>query len=209
MDEIIVKINKLLSKAEHTANKNEKMLFYKKAQELIVQNDIKEGELDMPTEADIQEIYSEWLSVNFKDWYWKLLDVIAENHNCLSFRRKANNCGRTYRFVFIGERTKATIAALTIHSLVLQLKPKSVSYRLGFIEGLKKEYEKTWEHYSLVPVVPTKAQEMYDGMEITFVEALAQQTVSDWNEYEKGKQDGGRYTYHKLEDDPQEKLLIG
>lgn len=207
---IIKMVQNLLAKADNTTNEHEKMLFYKKAQEFIVAHDLLMTDIEGYTKEEINTAYSDWVEMRFKDWIWTLGEVVAENHNCIYFRNDGSNdswnelTGKwssrsKYRMNFVGVNEKPTIATYTYNSLLMLLKPKSVSYRLGFLEGLKKEYAKTWETYSIVPVVPKSVKDYKNTLEIKSADPVKKQEVTDIMQYETGYRDGKRYTYQKVD----------
>lgn len=181
-EKIIAKVKALLAKAEGTNNINEQQVFFQKAQELIVKHQLSEQDMQQISNEEIMSCYSEYFTRTFS-WHWQLAQVVAENHNCLTFRNNCYDEGR--RMVFFGYKDAATIASLVFNSCLLALVKKSTSYRLGFVDGLRTRYADNWQTYGLVPVVPEDVVSAHKERKITLVK-VAEQQITDAKEYRAG-----------------------
>lgn len=87
------KIRKLLAKAKDPASSEAEVeVFMKKAQELMIKNNIEEGDIEIhPSDINKDEIVAElWKVFSFKytNFEWELIDAIADFHHCQIIHRK-------------------------------------------------------------------------------------------------------------------------
>jgi hypothetical protein len=143
------------------------------------------------------EHYSEYF-----DYYHQLDEWEQETYR----RPKAPN--QEISVVFFGKGSEATIATLIFNSILLLLSKEKNSYKMGFVDGLKKAYEKNWKSYSLVPTISNKVKSAYDEIKFSSLSKVLKKTsVIDAEEYQKGFSAGGRYKTQKVGDGNQQKML--
>lgn len=192
-DRLIEKIKALL---EHTTDRGateaEAVNFALKAQKLMVENGISDGELNAASgnrqEAIVEQVAPRWFP---RQWRVALANVIAPNFRCKWYATRTTLDGAYEKpkkvVTFLGYESDA--AALAVFSRLYDIgedlaagfvKQKSEqcdssfsrkdyeamrkSYLWGYCEGIEKELEK--QSVALMVTVPLAVRERYDGMNI-------------------------------------------
>lgn len=92
-NKVLDKIRKLLAKAQDPASSEAEMeIFMKKAQELMMKNDLSEGDIEIhPDDINKTEVFSDlWRAFKYKhkNFEWELIDTIAGFFNCKIFQKE-------------------------------------------------------------------------------------------------------------------------
>lgn len=117
------KIRKLLAKAKDSASSEAEVeIFMKKARELMMKNQLEEGDIDIhPADINKDTVFSElWKAFKYKhkNFEWELIDTISGFYNCKLFKKDVYDFGakdykktRRTRFSIIGRQDDRKIVA--------------------------------------------------------------------------------------------------
>lgn len=226
MNDVILKIQKLLALSE-SSNENEAKNAMLKAQQLLVKNKLTMQEVKS-TKATKIEISTEKTDVTFTKAKWKplLANIIAENFCCYNYI----TCSRTNRIVFMGKKEDVYICNLvfkyaldTIDTNVKALqyayykKKKSAKglqsdYAIGFTLGLKKSFDAQKKQNSEWGLVLTKdkaVEEAFETLNFTETISFSNKYNGHSKAYNAGKKDGERFSISdKIENEGEPITLI-
>lgn len=174
MDDIILKIKKLLALSE-SSNQYEAKVAMLKAQELLVKHKFSMEEVKEHKNVIVKEKKTD-ISFTKAKWKGKLASLIAENFRCYLYYKTRYN----HTIVFVGKDEDVIVCKIvleyaidTINSIVERLryqyrkegcstKGLENDFALGFIEGLKIAFERQKEENREWGLVLAKDKEVVD-----------------------------------------------
>ena len=203
MEEIIIKIQKLLNLANNNPNENEAMAAALKAQEMMAKYDIELDQLDIKPEAReiAKEIYYTSDKHEVKKWRVGLAGIIADNFRCkVYFINSQDVC-------FYGYKEDAKIA-LSVFKFLYEVGNKFAiryynrcrkegrqtkgvmnTYLIGFRNGVKSVLEQ--QCTALMIVTPQEVKDSFAEMSKHWGKITTRLSNNgDHEAYECGKRDG-------------------
>lgn len=193
-DRIKERIGKLLKIAEDSPYPAEVETALLKAQRLMVENDLAEGDLNPSDRGDVTEIEID-LGGRAETWKKCLALLLAENFRCMAYTRRRlmepENGGSSAMFtslvVILGRSDDARIAfdafcrcVIAVSRFALEYRERSderwqsirSSYFMGFVRGLEDRFEeqrKNNSEWGLVLVRDGAVDSAYEALELKSV----------------------------------------
>lgn len=208
---IIERIEKLFSLSK-SANEHEAQSALLKAQELLAKHKLSMADIELGNKS-IEEVVHDVVAVNLRSCGWKLslANVIADNLSCYAW-----GIGSSY-ITFLGNESDVDICKITFdfavryieercQTIKKELKKRKVSvrgvsnnYSVGFIMGLRDQYERQKQEnqqWGLVLTKPEKAVEIFNAKKFKTKQCKYQ----SYPEYQNiGYKDGEKFSMSVLQ----------
>lgn len=230
------KIKKLLALSADNPSEHESYSALQKAQALMAQYKIEEGELSEEERECVTCKTSFSYGSNSSDGYLsELANIIADNFCCVTYISRTYGT-KKYRIVFMGydEDVDICVEAMdTANSAIIRgynkvykdlckiyeigyipariFNPAKVGYIEGYLKGLKEVFESQKEQnqeWGLVLVAPKEAQDFFSTL--SEGSSVGSKSLTyDSNYYNDGYEDGKKFSMNKKLDNNSTKLIGG
>ncbi|MDQ0149604.1 DUF2786 domain-containing protein [Eubacterium multiforme] len=227
-NEIIIKIKKLLALSK-SSNENEAKNAMLKAQQLMIKHKITIQEAENFEEINIGE---ETSNIKFRSIKWKanLASVIADNFGCILYYNTHSK--GVHEIKFYGKEEDRIICSIMMAYAVKCIESSSIKYinelrkdrrrkhfkniktdyALGFINGLKVQFDKQVKsnEWGLVIVRDRKVDEMFNEFSKDFGSISVREVYKDnAKAFKKGQDEGERFSISdKIEKEDELKQII-
>lgn len=230
------KIKKLLALSADNPSEAESYSALQKAQALMAQYKIEEGELTEEKRECVTCKTAFSYGSNSSDAYLnELAGIIADNFCCVNYLSRTHGTKR-YNIVFMGldEDVDVCIEAMTIANTTIlrgidrvwkdmckeydlkyiparHFNPAKVGYIEGYMKGLKEVFESQKEknqEWGLVLVAPQEAQDFMSTLKVRDTASDKSLTYAI-NYYNEGYEDGKRFNMNKKIDENNKEMIEG